>query len=93
MKRGHTPASRVLRVSQLSNSREFGNTALAGSGPSVWEGRDGLRALVRWSPRLARALSFQGGERLWLCGEAGPGSVLESLTAGSDVAGGKWCQV
>lgn len=78
--------SRVLGVSQLSNSREFGNAALAGSGPSVWEGRDGLRALVRCSPRLARALSFPSGERLWLCGGAGPGSALESLS----VAGRSW---
>lgn len=90
MKRGHAPASRVLQVSQLSNSREFGNTALAGSGPSVWEGRDGLRALVRWPPWLARALPFQSGERLWRCGGAGPSSLLESLTVGSDVAGGSW---
>lgn len=90
MKRGHAPASRVLRVSQLSNSREFGNTALVGSGPLVWEGRDRLRALVHWSPWLAEALRFQSGERLWFCGRDGPGSVRESLTVGSDVAGGSW---
>lgn len=65
----------LSRVSQLRNSREFGNVALAGSGPSVW--REG--PVITSLPSLQEQTGMVGCCMLHLCGAADPSSIPENL--------------
>lgn len=63
----------LSRVSQLRNSREFGNVALAGSRPSVWKEGPEITSV----PSLQEP--FWNGGMPHLCGAADPSFIPESL--------------
>lgn len=63
----------LSRVSQLRNSREFGNVALAGSGPSVWKEGPEITSLASLQE------SFWSGGMSHLCGAADLSSIPENL--------------